>query len=70
MEGILNQIRQAPQNRMTQGAVLGVFPQARSRVEKAIESLLLGQAQADAALKGAAEEINQAITNYNKSVKA
>jgi sn-glycerol 3-phosphate transport system substrate-binding protein len=66
----LNQIRQAPQNRMTQGAVLGVFPQARSRVEKAIESLLLGQATSDAALKAAAEEINQAISTYNKSVKA
>jgi sn-glycerol 3-phosphate transport system substrate-binding protein len=66
----LNQIRQAPQNRMTQGAVLGVFPQARSRVEKAIESVLLGQASSDAALKAATEEINQAIANYNKSVKA
>jgi sn-glycerol 3-phosphate transport system substrate-binding protein len=66
----LNQIRQAPQNRMTQGAVVGVFPQARSRVEKAVESLLLGQATSEAALKTAAEEINQAIANYNKSVKA
>jgi sn-glycerol 3-phosphate transport system substrate-binding protein len=66
----LNQIRQAPQNRMTQGAVLGVFPQARSRVEKALESLLLGQASSEAALKSAAEEINQAIGTYNKSVKA
>jgi sn-glycerol 3-phosphate transport system substrate-binding protein len=65
----LTQIRQAPQNRNTQGAVLGVFPQARSRVEKAIESVLLGQAASDAALKSAAEEINQAITNYNKSTR-
>ena len=65
----LNQIRQAPQNRNTQGAVLGVFPQARSRVEKAIESVLLGQAASDAALKSAAEEINQAISNYNKTAK-
>jgi sn-glycerol 3-phosphate transport system substrate-binding protein len=65
----LNQIRQAPQNRNTQGAVLGVFPQARSRVEKAIESVLLGQAASDAALKSAAEEINQAIANYNKSTR-
>jgi sn-glycerol 3-phosphate transport system substrate-binding protein len=65
----LNQIRQAPQNRNTQGAVIGVFPQARNRVEKAIESVLLGQASSEAALKGAAEEINQAIATYNKSVK-
>ena len=65
----LNQIRQAPQNRNTQGAVLGVFPQARSRVQTAIESVLLGQAASDAALKSAAEEINQAIANYNKSTK-
>src|ERR671933_419818 len=65
----LNQIRQAPQNRNTQGAVLGVFPQARSRVEKAIESVLLGQAASDAALKSAAEEINQAISQYNRSAR-
>jgi ABC-type glycerol-3-phosphate transport system substrate-binding protein len=49
--------------------VLGVFPQARSRVEKAIESVLLGQASSDAALKSAVEEINQAITNYNKTAR-
>jgi ABC-type glycerol-3-phosphate transport system substrate-binding protein len=38
-------------------------------VQTAIESVLLGQATSDAALKAAAEEINTAIANYNKSAK-
>jgi sn-glycerol 3-phosphate transport system substrate-binding protein len=63
----LNQIQQAPQNRMTQGAVIGVFPEGRSRIQKAIESVLLGQATSDQALNQAAEEINTAIDKYNKS---
>jgi sn-glycerol 3-phosphate transport system substrate-binding protein len=63
----LTQIQKAPQNRITQGAVLGVFPEARSRIQKAIESVLLGQATSQQALNSAAEEINSAIDKYNKS---
>jgi sn-glycerol 3-phosphate transport system substrate-binding protein len=39
----VEQIRAAPVNRMTQGAVIGVFPEARARVQKAVESVLLGR---------------------------
>jgi sn-glycerol 3-phosphate transport system substrate-binding protein len=63
----LQQIQQAPQNRVTQGAVLGVFPEARSRIQKAIKSVLLGQSSSQQALNAAAEEINAAIDKYNKS---
>src|SRR5207237_10205357 len=40
----VNQIRESPQNRFTNGAVLGVMPQARARTPKVIEAVLLGQA--------------------------
>ncbi|MBI2755490.1 MAG: ABC transporter substrate-binding protein [Chloroflexi bacterium] len=63
----VDQIRQAPQNRMTNGAVIGVFPQARARVQKAIESTLLGQEDSAKALSSAAEELTKAIDGYNKS---
>lgn len=63
----LEQIRQAPVNRMTQGAVIGVFPQARQRIQKAIESTLLGQEDSQKALDSAADELSKAIDQYNKS---
>lgn len=63
----IDQLRSAPVNRITQGAVLGVFPQARRRVESAIEEVLLGKADAKSALDRAAEEITGAIDKYNKS---
>ena len=60
-------IRDSPQNRFTNGAVLGVMPQARTRVNKMIESVLLGQATSQAALDAAATEMNAAIDKYNKA---
>jgi sn-glycerol 3-phosphate transport system substrate-binding protein len=65
----VNQIREAPQNRMTQGAVLGVMPQARQRTQKMIESVLLGQATSQQALDAAVAEVNDAIDKYNKANK-
>ncbi|MGH2473508.1 MAG: ABC transporter substrate-binding protein [Candidatus Limnocylindria bacterium] len=63
----VNQIRESPQNRMTNGAVLGVMPQARQRTQKMIESVLLGQQTSQAALDAAVAEINAAIEKYNKA---
>jgi sn-glycerol 3-phosphate transport system substrate-binding protein len=63
----VNQIRESPQNRMTNGAVLGVMPQARQRTNKMIESVLLGQQTSQAALDAAVAEINAAIEKYNKA---
>lgn len=61
----VNEIRDSPQNRMTNGAVLGVMPQARQRTQKMIESVLLGQATSQAALDAAVSDINAAIEKYN-----
>lgn len=63
----IEQIRATPNNRITQGAVFGVFPQARQRIETAIEQLLLGQSDSKTALDQAAAEITAAIDRYNKS---
>ncbi|MEX2045544.1 MAG: ABC transporter substrate-binding protein [Chloroflexota bacterium] len=63
----VTQIRESPQNRMTNGAVLGVMPQARQRTQKMIESVLLGQATSQAALDAAVTDMNAAIDKYNKA---
>jgi len=63
----INEIRDSPQNRFTNGAVLGVMPQARTRVNKMIESVLLGKETSQAALDSAAAEMNKAIDTYNKA---
>jgi sn-glycerol 3-phosphate transport system substrate-binding protein len=63
----INAIRDSPQNRMTNGAVLGVMPQARQRTQKMIESVLLGQATSQAALDSAVADMNKAIETYNKA---
>jgi len=63
----IDEIRNSPQNRATNGAVLGVMPQARARTQKMIETVLLGQASVDAATKAAVDEINAAIDKYNKA---
>lgn len=63
----INQIRDSPQNRSTNGALLGVMPQARQRTQKMIESVLLGKETVDAAVASAVGEINAAIDKYNKA---
>ena len=60
-------IRESPQNRATNGAVLGVMPQARQRTQKMIESVLLGKETSQAALDSAVTEMNAAIDKYNKA---
>lgn len=49
----------------TQGAVIGVFPEARQAIEVAIEQVLLGMATPKEALDEAAEEVTAAIRRYN-----
>ena len=65
----INQIRNSPQNRSTNGCVLGVMPQARARTQKMIESVLLGQTTSQAALDAAVTEMNDQIDKYNKANK-
>lgn len=52
----------------TQGAVMGVFPEARQLVEDAIEQSLGGKDPAEA-LDSAAKSITEKIETYNKTVK-
>jgi sn-glycerol 3-phosphate transport system substrate-binding protein len=49
----------------TQGAVIGVFPEARQAVEVAIEQVVLGLATPQEALDEAAAEVTAAIRRYN-----
>ena len=63
----VDQIRTAPQNTSTAGAVLGVFPEARRRIQKAIEEVLLGRSSSKEALDAAATELTGALEKYNKS---
>jgi sn-glycerol 3-phosphate transport system substrate-binding protein len=65
----INEIRNSPQNRSTNGAVLGIMPQARARTQKMIESVLLGQATSQAALDLAVADMNDQIDKYNKANK-
>ncbi|TME63784.1 MAG: ABC transporter substrate-binding protein [Chloroflexi bacterium] len=65
----INEIRDSPQNRFTNGAVLGVMPQARARTQKMIESVLLGKETSQAALDSAVTEMNTQIDSYNKANK-
>jgi sn-glycerol 3-phosphate transport system substrate-binding protein len=65
----IEQIHSVPVNRITQGAAFGAFPQARQRVETAIEEALLGKADPKTALDKAAEDITSAIAKYNQSTR-
>ncbi|HYF95049.1 MAG TPA: ABC transporter substrate-binding protein [Symbiobacteriaceae bacterium] len=65
----IDQLRASKINPATQGAVIGVFPQARQVVEGAMENVILGKATSADALKSAAADITKAIENYNKTTK-
>jgi len=65
----IDQLRASKPSPATQGAVIGVFPQARQVVESAMENVVLGKANSEQALKDAAAEITKSIENYNKTTK-
>ncbi len=64
----IEQLHDTPINRATQGALLGVFTQARQTVEDAIEQVLIGRAKPEDALKRAAVIVDGAILRYNQTV--
>ncbi len=64
----ISELRSSPINRATQGALLGVFPEARQKVEEAIEATVLGRKTPKQALDDAARDINQAIAVYNRTM--
>jgi sn-glycerol 3-phosphate transport system substrate-binding protein len=64
----ISQLRSSPINRATQGALLGVFPEARAKVEEAIEAAVLGRKTTKQALDDAAKAVGQAIAVYNRTM--
>src|SRR5262249_12523876 len=64
----ISELRSSPINRATQGALLGVLPEARQRIEDAIEATILGRRTAKQALDEAAKTLGQAIGVYNRTM--
>lgn len=65
----VDQLHQSAPSVATQGAVMGVFPEARQLTETAIEEVLNSSKSATQALDGAAKQITSKIEEYNKTVK-
>lgn len=65
----IDQLHDTPINTAIQGALIGVFPEARQIIETNIEAMIAGSMTPEKALNKAAEDINKAIDNYNKTVK-
>ncbi|WP_040951312.1 ABC transporter substrate-binding protein [Gorillibacterium massiliense] len=65
----VDQLHATKISKATQGAVMGVFPEARQIMEGAIEEALNNKKSPKDALDGAAKEITSKIEQYNKSVK-
>jgi sn-glycerol 3-phosphate transport system substrate-binding protein len=61
----VDQLHLAPNNRVTQGGLIGVFPTARQTIEGAIEEVLAGVATPQEALDKAAQIVTDAIEEYN-----
>lgn len=64
----VDQLHLAPNNRITQGGLIGVFPTARQTIEEAIEEVLEGVATPQEALDKAALIVTDAIEEYNISM--
>ncbi|OUN01650.1 MAG: hypothetical protein BAA04_00160 [Firmicutes bacterium ZCTH02-B6] len=61
----IDQLEASRQTYATQGAVIGVFPEARKAIEEAMEYVLLGYMTPKEALDEAAAEVTAAIRRYN-----
>ena len=64
----ISELRSSPINRATQGALLGVFPEARQKTEDAIEAVILGRKSSKQALDDAARDLAGAIGVYNRTM--
>ncbi|WP_435170404.1 ABC transporter substrate-binding protein [Paenibacillus glycanilyticus] len=64
----VDQLHASKPSTASQGAVMGVFPDARQTVEGAIEEVFTGKKDVKAALDGAAKQITEKIDIYNKTV--
>lgn len=61
----IDQLEASTPSLATQGALIGVFPEARAAIEEAMEMVLLGFATPKEALDEAAREVTNAIRRYN-----
>lgn len=66
-ETAVNQLRASPDNRATQGALLGPFASVRDRVKQAFERVLIGGADPIEELEAAAEDATEIIREYNRT---
>ncbi|MBU5442023.1 ABC transporter substrate-binding protein [Paenibacillus sp. MSJ-34] len=64
----VDQLHATKTSKATQGAVMGVFPEARQIMERAMEEVMNNQKSPKDALDAAAGEITQKIEVYNKTV--
>lgn len=64
----IDQLHIAPNNRVTNGGLIGVFPTARQTIETAIEELLAGKGTSQEILDKAAASVTQALTEYYASM--
>lgn len=64
----IDQLHAAPNNRVTNGGLIGVFPTARQTIEGAIEEVIAGKATPKEALDKAAAAVTAAIVEYNLSM--
>jgi sn-glycerol 3-phosphate transport system substrate-binding protein len=64
----VDQLHASKPSTASQGAVMGVFPDARQTVEGAIEEVFSGKKDVKAALDDAAKQITEKIDIYNKTV--
>lgn len=69
-QAALDQLHNTPENRVTQGARIGVFTQARATIETAIEQAVLNKATPKEALDAANKTITNAIKEYNQTMGA
>ena len=64
----IDQLHIAPNNRVTNGGLIGVFPTARQTIETAIEELLAGKGTSQEILDKAAEAVTQSLSEYYVSM--
>jgi len=64
----IDQLHIAPNNRVTNGGLIGVFPTARQTIETAIEELLAGKGTSQEILDKAAQAVTQSLSEYYVSM--
>jgi sn-glycerol 3-phosphate transport system substrate-binding protein len=64
----VDQLHDSPDNRATQGALLGKFDEIRDRITQAFERMLAGDVDPGQELDSAAQDANEIMADYNRTV--